>query len=295
MTMKHELRLFSSMILLSCVAACAEGSGTVQIFVVPEGSISEGIASGADPENIQDGFSVAYERFLVSVGGFRAKRSDDGSSVEDDGRYVLDLVNAPTNGYVVHEFRGVASARWDKFGYDLPNARAGAQPLPPTLPADADFMIENGYSIYFEGAATKDAVTTTFRWGFAAGTAFDDCSSVEGIPGFAVPEGGTVSVKPTIHGDHQFFDNVTQGVEKTQRLARWVETCDADGDRDLTILEIQACDVVLVLPQPPYDLTGVVDHDGNGRLSVYDFVASQMRTVGDYQGDGECPTRVPIP
>ena len=31
--------------------------------------------------------------------------------------------------------------------------------------------------------------------------------------------------------------------------------------------------------------------DGDGKISVYDYVSTQMRTFGDFQGDGECPTR----
>ena len=103
-----------------------------------------------------------------------------------------------------------------------------------------------------------------------------------------------MQVKPTLHGDHQYFDNVTQGVEITRRLAQWVETCDLDANGDLTLDELRRCDVVKALPQPPYDLTGVRDEDGSGKLSVYDFVLGQMRTFGDYQGDGECPTRATL-
>ena len=139
----------------------------------------------------------------------------------------------------------------------------------------------------------KGAKKITFKWGFAAGTSFDDCASPDGVPGFAVPAGGTVQVKPTLHGDHQYFDNVTQGVEITKRLAQWLETCDKDANGELTIDELKKCDVVTALPQPPYDLTAIKDQDGDGKISVFDYVNTQMRTFGDYQGDGECPTRTP--
>ncbi len=48
------------------------------------------------------------------------------------------------------------------------------------------------------------------------------------------------------------------------------------------------------MPTPPYDLTAVKDQDGDGKISAYDYVNTQMRTFGDYQGDGECPTRAPV-
>ena len=43
------------------------------------------------------------------------------------------------------------------------------------------------------------------------------------------------------------------------------------------------------MPSPPYDLTAIADQDGDGKITVFDYVDTQMRTFGDYQGDGECP------
>lgn len=283
-----------------CLAACSSeggtgtgGSGNVQIFVVPEDSITNGLEAGTDLENVQDGWTIEYDRYLVAIGNFRARRSDTGATLSDPAIYILDLKGAPTSGYVAKELTGIDAVRWDKFGYDVPNAKAGALPLAPTKQADADLMIQNGYSVYYEGYGEKAGKKITFKWGFSAGTAFDDCASPDGAPGFAVPAGGTVQVKPTLHGDHQYFDNVTQGVEITRRLAQWLQTCDKDDSGELTIAELKACDVVTALPQPPYDLAAVRDQDGDGKLSVFDYVNSQMRTFGDYQGDGECPTRTP--
>lgn len=102
-------------------------------------------------------------------------------------------------------------------------------------------------------------------------------------------------MKPTLHGDHQYFDNVTQGVEVTQRRAEWMKTCDENSDRELTLEELAECDAAVALPTPPYDLTAVRDQDADGRLSVYDYINTQMRTFGDFQGDGECPTRTETP
>ena len=291
---------FAGVLVLGLAFGCSNsassggGTGSVQIFVVPEDSITNGLAPGTEPENVQDGWTITYDRYLVAIGNFRARRTDTGDTLSDPSVYILDLKAAPTSGYVATELHDVAAVRWDKFGYDVPNAKPGARPLPPTRQADADFMIANGYSIYFEGSGAKEGKTVSFKWGFAAGTSFDDCASPDGVPGFAVPASGTSQVKPTLHGDHQYFDNVTQGVEITRRLAQWIATCDLDASGELTLDELKRCDVVKAMPQPPYDLTGVRDEDGSGKLSVYDFVLGQMHTFGDYQGDGECPTRTTL-
>jgi hypothetical protein len=271
------------------------GTGNAQVFVVPEDTIANGLEPGTDLENIQDGWTISYSRYLVAIGNFRAKRSDTGAAISDPTLYVLDLKSAPSSGYVAKEFTGIAAVRWDKFGFDIPTAKAGMKVLAPTQQADADFMISNGYSVYYEGTASKDADTISFKWGFQAGTSFDDCATEDKVPGFAVPSGGTVQVKPTLHGDHQYFSNVSEGVENTKRLAQWLKTCNADANAELTLDELKKCDIAVAMPPPTYDLSAITDQDGDGKLTVYDYVNTQMRTFGDYQGDGECPTRAALP
>jgi hypothetical protein len=298
-------RFIAGLLATAVIAACSSSddggtsnggaTGSVQIFVVPEDTISKGLDPGTELENVQDGWTIRYDRYLVTVGNFRAKRTDTGASIGEPSIFVLDLKNAPENGYVVADLKDIAAVRWDKFGFDVANAKAGAKTLAPTAQADVDFMIQNGYSVYYEGFAEKGPDKITFKWGFVAGTSFDDCATEDGLAGFAVPAGGTVQVKPTIHGDHEYFDNVTQGVEITKRLAEWIKTCDADTNRELTIDELKKCDVAKAMPSPPYDLSAVKDQDGDGKITVYDYVNTQMRTFGDYQGDGECPTRAPLP
>jgi hypothetical protein len=287
------LACLTALVALACSESAADGTGSVQIFVVPEETITDGLQPGTEPENLQDGWTVTYDRYLVAIGNFRASRSDTNATLSHPELYVLDLKNAPKNGYVVAEFTDIPAARWDRFGFDIPNARTGTQSLPPTNQTDLDLMISNGYSVYYEGTASKDSDTISFKWGFAAGTSFDDCATEDGIPGFAVPSGGSVQVKPTIHGDHQYFDTVTHAVEITGRRAEWVRTCNADGSSELLISELKACDPVTAMPE--HTLAGITDRDGDGRISVYDYVETQMRTAGDYQGDGECPTRAPLP
>lgn len=289
------------------IGACGagEGSGQVQVFVVPEDTITRGIEAGSDADNIRDGWSVSYTRFLIALGDVRAARSDTGDKVHDDHVFVLDLHGAPAQGYVIASFDDLAAVRWDRFGFDVSIPRAGAAPLAPTRPDDAAFMIDHGYAIYFEGSIRKnggkscpprmpcrDADAISFRWGLPAGTAFDDCTTVDGITGFAVPSGGAIQVKPTIHGDHWFFSNFTGGVELTSRRAQYVADCDLDGDGETTLDELRAVAAADVFPVPDYNLSGSI---GGPIDSPYDYVMGEARTVGHFQGDGECPTRKVLP
>ncbi len=294
-----------ALLLTSCGAD--GGTGSVQIFVEAEASIRDGLAPGGGPEDVADGWSVTYRRFLVSIGNVRARRSDSGAELADDSLHVLDLLRAPAGGYLLERFDDVEATRWDRFGFELPNAGPGHVALAPTSDADAREMIDGGFSVLVAGALERPdgqscaptdptncvaAPRIEFEWGLPAGTSFDDCATEGGAPGFAVPTGGTAQVKPTIHGDHWFFSSVTSGAEIVVRYAQYVADCDLDRNGKTTLDELRATKAADVFPSSRYQLSGAL---GGGILSAYDYVLDQARTLGDYQGDGECPTRSILP
>jgi len=291
--------LLASLVCTGC--GTGAGVGSAQVFTQAEDTIPGGLQAGDGPENIQDGWDVRYTRFLVTMGGARATRSDTGEQLRDDAVYVLDLLRAPAQGYVIASFDDVAAVRWDRFGFDLPNASAKAKALAPTTESDRAFLVERGDSIYFEGAIESDAGQScppgkacrpasiiTFRWGFPAGTSFDDCGTSDGNAGFAVPSGSSVQIKPTLHGDHWFFSNFTAGVELTARRAQYVADADLDGDGETTIDELRGTPAADVFAVPEYNLAGAL---GGPIETAYDYVLAEIRTMGHFQGDGDCPTR----
>jgi hypothetical protein len=268
------------------------GSGSVQIFVEAESTIPNGLSAGMGAEDILDGWSVKYNRFIVAIGNFRAARSDAQDKLTAPPVYVLDLMNVPAGGYVVHTWSEVEATRWDRFGFDLPNATGDATPIEPTTDADKALLVDNKASIYIEGEIDNGMVKKTFKWALPAGTSFDDCADENGLAGFAVPDGGSVPIKPTIHGDHWYFNSITAGVEITKRYAQYIADCDLDMDGETTIAELQAvkgADLAKAFPTDKYNLSGVVLD------SAYSWVLGQAQTLGDFQGEGECPTRKPLP
>jgi hypothetical protein len=302
MNQSHWLTGAALLLSIAPLTGCSDSAGTgrAQIFVEPEDTVNEGLNPGEGEENIKDGWAVTYDRFLVTVGNVRASRSDSDETLSDPSVFVLDLKGAPPGGYVITTFEDVAAARWDRFGFDLPNTPATATALAPTSDADLAFMKENSFSIYIEGNITKcpiggmcdPASEVTFRWGLSAGTAFDDCATEDGFTGFAVPEGGSAQVKPTIHGDHWFFNNITSGAELTERYAQYIADCDLNMDGEATLDELKQAKAADVLPSTKYNLSGAISGPIN---TAFDYLLAQARTLGDFQGDGECPTRRVLP
>jgi hypothetical protein len=293
-------------LILAILSACgSSGSvGRVQVFVTSEDTVTEGIQPGTGRENILDGWTVQYQKYLVTIGNFRAWRSSKPTERLSDPRtYVVNLRTAPTTGFLLAEFQNVAAERWDKVAYDLPNATASTLCAAGTTPADCNFMKQNGYSLYFEATMTKtggqscrpgaptDCVareSVTFRWGFRAGTSYEDCGPEEGDSGFAVPSGGVATVKPTIHGDHWVFTGFVH--EEASRRAQWIADSDLNRDGETTLTELQQVQAADVFPSTQYNLSG-----GGTIVTAYDFALAQVKTIGHFQGDGECPTRNPTP
>ena len=63
-------------------------------------------------------------------------------------------------------------------------------------------------------------------------------------------------------------------------------------DGETTIAELQAvkgAELAKAFPTDKYNLSGVVLD------SAYSWVVGQAQTLGDFQGEGECPTRKSLP
>lgn len=292
--------------LLTVLVLCAgcTATGNVQVFIEAEDTIPSGLSAGPGDEQIVDGWSVRYDKFLLGFGNVHASRSSKPAALLAEPKLlVIDMKALPEGGFVFADWQDVEATRWDRFGFSLVEGDAeGIQKADATSDADFALMQAGGYSVYFEatlenpaGQSCRPGVPTdcvprtsmTVRFGVPAATSFDDCAPPEGQAGFAVPSGGTVQVKPTIHGDHWFFSNLTQGTEVTKRRAQWIIDCDLDRSGETTIDELKQCRAADVFAANEYNLTGALD----SITSAYDYLLTQARTLGDYQGEGECPTR----
>src|SRR5262245_11728486 len=122
-------KLATMLAVLACGCGGGGGAtGSLQVFVVPEDTVTNGVAAGTELEDIRDGWTVTYQKFLVAVGNFRASSSTDASAEVTDGRvFIVDLKAIGENGFIVAEFRNnVPAMRFDRVGYDVPRATSAA-------------------------------------------------------------------------------------------------------------------------------------------------------------------------
>ena len=287
-----------ALVLASAMSAigCGGPTGDVTVFLDAEDTITRGLDAGEGDEDIVDGWSVRFAKYLVAVGEIRLARTADGQEAHDDAARVIDLAALPPGGVELTRFEALDALRWDRFEYATPHA-TGATRDESVSEADFDAMVANEWTYLIEGTlenpsgescppdgACRAATALSFRAGASVATSFGPCEGHDGLPGVTVTEGGT-AVSITIHGDHLFFDTFPSAAEVIERRAQWLANADLDGDDTITTEELMAIDAAALFPSSTYSLAGAP----YPLETAFDFARSQLATQGHFQGEGECP------
>lgn len=276
-----NLSLLVGLLMLS--ACGSEGSGTLKVATWGEDYIETEIpAASGGGDGFVDGWTVRYDKFLVTFGDLLVADRDGNIGASLPGQRVFDL--HPKGPHAVHEAT-LEARRWDRVGISVLTAKQAS--AGNASAADVKLMNDQGYSVYVEGAATKGTQTVTFAWGFTTATAYGECQEATTGDGVSIPTGGTATIQFTIHGDHFFYDDL-QSQDPSLRFAA-IAAADADADGHVTLDELAQVDLTS-LPIGQYG-TG-----GDGRVTdLAGFLAALSRTVVHYQGEGHCHSGTPAP
>jgi hypothetical protein len=271
---------------LPLFAACAadELTGTITSTAYGEEFLEEGIPTDA----FDDGWSVAFDSFLVSIGDPKAKAGEGGPEIGEGGLYLVDLARpSKGEGYTLASY-DAPEGRYDHYGYRLaPSSSATAINVKP---ADADAMKASGYSIWVRGTAKRDAETRTFDWGFTLSLAYTQCEMAVAIDA----SGGEVTMQSTIHADHFFYDDA---VSPEPGLAFQL-IADADGadgsarDGAITLAELAATDI---RAEQRYQVGSNRAPDGSEITNLLQYIQYQATTLGHINGEGHCGDVIVMP
>jgi hypothetical protein len=310
--MAHQVRkeLHPTFVFLCCslfAYGCSDasdedgGRGDLSVLLQAEETITEGLEPGEGDENVVDGWSVHFEKYIVGVGDVRIGSDADHISAESAQRSVVDLTEVAPGGSRFTELTDVRSEQYDFFGYSLLPASV-AERDSSVSEEDFDELVEAGASHLIEGTleksdgqscppgeACRDAASLTFRFLVPLEVTLGPCEIDATQRGVAVTENGTSSVGITLHGDHMFFNAFPTGAEGiVERRAQWLADADVNGDDHIDSAELDGIggpDLSDLLPSSVYDL-------GVGAPfpleSAADFLRAQLATQGHYQGEGEC-------
>ncbi|MDQ3031039.1 MAG: hypothetical protein M3Y87_01375 [Myxococcota bacterium] len=305
---RFRVILFVVLVLAGCGDATAS-TGTLQFQLEAEDTITEGLEAGTADEQVVDGWTVTFDRYIVAAGHVEVEGNGP-THLHGEDEIVVDLAQLPDGGLTLTTFEDAATGAWPEVFWETPAADAEAERHSSVSEADFDRMVAGGCTYLIVGTLTNpsgqrcvrgDATMCTpvtsidFDLCVPAPTVFGPCESDTGIEGVVVADGATTTANFTIHGDHLFFNGFPNGAEgSVVRRAQWMVNADVDGDGTVTQADLEsigASDLGQLLPSdlgdgmpgfalaaPPIPLD-----------DAWDYVVAQLKTQGHFQGEGECP------
>ena len=290
-------------------------SGTLNVLVEAETTISNGLVAGSGVEDIADGWDVSFEKYLVNIGEVELRFATDTDILEtDNGQYVVDLVLVGESSVPLFAFESIDSGRWE-FNYHTLPASSESQRHDTTDQADFDRMVSDSLTYLIKGTITNptgvscpppglatppdgqtgeenDGVVCytnteiSFELPVGKTTEFGRCE-IGPAGGVSVTEGGDSPVALTIHGDHMFFNGFPDGDESgVTRLAQWFADSDLNLDGEVTVEELEA-----IAPSDLREIDERYSLPGGAPIEVdnmFNFVEAQTKTQGHVEGEGEC-------
>jgi len=282
-TRAHSLRLALACVGAIALAGCSsEEVGTARFTTWGEEYIEEGIP--ADPDGgFVDGWEVTYDKFLVAFHEIEVADADGEIAATSADSYFVDNVVPGKKDLV--SFSDLPAKAWDRVSYQIKPPTADTKVVAGDS-VDLELMLEQGYSVYIEGSATKQDVTKTFKLGFDQATQYRECKAEQNgktTLGIVVANGSEDVSELTTHGDHFFYDRLQgssdSAVETSLRFDAIAAADDAgDADDAITFEELE---------EAPLDVE-LYDPSGLSASNMKDFMSALVRTVGHFRGEGEC-------
>ncbi|MFP2926008.1 hypothetical protein ACLESO_12465 [Pyxidicoccus sp. 3LG] len=274
MKIRHRKYLSSSYAVLVAWAllgtACDNvATGDVQVTM----SGGDGTQRGLPDTLFQDGWSVQFTRYLVSLGELTLTSAS--GEVRSSDRHVL--VDVQKGDIPLAELGGLPAGRWD-VGFRVSPPHEATELADGQVSAeDLAMMRERGFSYFVEGRAVKSSVgVLTFRMGFPVDARMNNCiNGVDGTQGIVVPEASVAEVEVTIHAEHMFYDRL--GTHRGVQL-RFDAIAATAGPDDLITPEDLATQQLTDLR----DRNGQELRDEKGQPVIYLPGAYDVRTLQEF-------------
>lgn len=272
------------------------GTGDLEAQLDPEATITDGLDPGDGLENIVDGWTVRFHKYLIAVGDIKVGTDPHHIRHHDPTMHVVDMTSLPPAGFSLARFEAIDARRWDFFGYTTGHADDAIR-HDGVSEGDMDEMVANGWTYLIEGTITNPegescpptedtcypAAEVSFRFGIPSYTEMVGCEA-EGIYGVSVAENTTTSVNLSIHGDHMLFDSFPTGPEIVDRRAQWIANADLDQDGTVIQEELQSLALEDLFPSSLYSYEGAPME----METAWDYIVAQAHTQGHFQGEGHC-------
>jgi len=273
------LALAASVAFACSSTSSSDGQGTVAFTTYGEDYIESEISAA----NVEDGWVIKYERFLITFHDIKVREGDGVPAAAMPGSKLFN--NKIPGDKSIISFPAVPAKAYDRVSYRVAPAGAATELGQGVTDADKQLMVSNGYAIYLEATATKAAVTKKYKWGFKLSTLYDRCKgelSGKETDGAVVTNGGNDTIQLTTHGDHFYYDDL-QSKEAKVRFDN-IAAADVNMDGEITLEELATVKLAAIPKANGSYGTG----SATGINDLRQFVEANSRTVGHFRGEGEC-------
>ena len=230
------------------LAACGtkdEASGSV-FFTATGGSAIE----TDSPTALADGWSVHYDRFVVTFGDLAMRNGNDAPAAHLIGARLVDL--KPTGTKQIVSFPNLAANRYSRITYRVSPPTSDTDVGAGATAEDKQRMLAGGYAVLVEGTATSGAVTKHFQWGFGLDTSYDNCRTKAQVGGADVVDATATEIGLRIDPLQLYPDGFAP-----------LAAADANGDQVIDLAELATANLL-------------------------DRVRAGVRAMGAFHDDGTC-------
>ena len=276
----------------------AAGKGDLILYAGGGKALQEGFPymEGDTEYAFVDGWSLQFTKYIVAFGNIELTDPDSGKVKGSfGGPMVLDLKADGGADREIASITGLSAVRHD-LRFDVPVVDGSAT----NLNADSqtvEEMIENGYSYWIEGYASKDERTVEFLLRLSVATHYSDCiNGKDQTTGIAIENNKSIGAYIYAHALHLFWDTLASGDEDL-RFDAWAAVAGEDdylteedlANQDLTDLRDENGDPLLDEDGGTvfYNDGGVLPSD---QLNLLAFVEYAARYGVHFNGVGLCVT-----
>lgn len=278
-----------SMVLAACGGDEAAGEGSVRIKISGEEAALSGypVGSGDDEIAFSDGWTLEFEKVLVSLTGFELQAADGDDAKVEAGPVIADLhLGEPR----LWSFDAVPARRWDRVGYTFEPPTRKSKKANDVSDADIQNMEDEGYALLIEATAKKDDRSVQIQYGFPFTVEMTRCENgADGTDGLVVANNAVNEAQVTVHLDHLFFDSFAiddallhfEPVAAMAPKSGPVTLDDLAKQNNLSDL-IDADGKPLELAYDPGSLFDPVPKN------LEEYVVAAGTTTGHWNGEGHC-------
>jgi hypothetical protein len=245
-----------------------------------------------------DGWTLSYDRLLISLGGASLEADACSSYYDADYRRIFDMRTAAPQKVGVVYALGSCDFGFRVSGPDLEavlgeGVTATDKAFMGT-PGTDPYSVNRGISLYASGSASKGGVTKRFAWAFRQRVRYESCVAASATPddySFHLKSGAAEHAHLFVHGETLFFDDL----DLTNATARFDPVAAADdsygdGDGEVTLSELGLVPLTEVATDGNY--SPPPNRDAADWQTLEDFVYwGLFPQVVRFESDGVCSVR----